>query len=228
MRVPKRNSAVKRGEETNDTNTIQVNISAPPTTASTLKNLDLTCNIDDLGSQKHCYDRNESGYNIPVLSIMGSNFSLNIDPPLESTENEERKKRKNKKFLVILISLGLISLTIFLIIYATRENSSVEEIPVKETLIPTFSPTTSPTSLPTFSPTPAPTSLAEYLCKDVEFGCSSLVSSCLSPTSLIVCQSNGNGAVLTCRNCACLVDVFVVPDDIFDLCAATSCEEVSQ
>eukprot|EP00924_Labyrinthula_sp_SR-Ha-C_P016246 snap_masked-scaffold_52-processed-gene-1.78-mRNA-1 protein AED:0.15 eAED:0.15 QI:0/-1/0/1/-1/1/1/0/250 len=93
---------------------------------------------------------------------------------------------------------------------------------------PTSIPTISPTDSPTISPTPAPTSLAEYLCKDVEFGGNSLVSSCLSSTSLIVCQSNGNGAILTCGNCACPVDVFVVPNDIFDLCATTSCEEVPQ
>eukprot|EP00924_Labyrinthula_sp_SR-Ha-C_P017027 snap_masked-scaffold_75-processed-gene-0.45-mRNA-1 protein AED:1.00 eAED:1.00 QI:0/0/0/0/1/1/2/0/255 len=93
---------------------------------------------------------------------------------------------------------------------------------------PSFSPTVPPIDSPTISPTPSPTSLAEFLCEDVVFDGNSIVSRCLSTTSVLACQRNGNGVVATCENCACPDDVFVVPDDIFDLCATTNCVEVPQ
>eukprot|EP00924_Labyrinthula_sp_SR-Ha-C_P005643 snap_masked-scaffold_14-processed-gene-0.29-mRNA-1 protein AED:1.00 eAED:1.00 QI:0/-1/0/0/-1/1/1/0/215 len=118
-------------------------------------------------------------------------------------------------------------------IYPTSQPTNATSFP---TSYPSFSPTPSPTSMPTstptdsptISPTPAPTSLAEFLCEDVVFGGNNFVKSCLSSTSLLACISNGNGAITTCGNCACPVDVFVVVEDIFDICVTTSCEEVPQ
>eukprot|EP00924_Labyrinthula_sp_SR-Ha-C_P016242 snap_masked-scaffold_52-processed-gene-1.54-mRNA-1 protein AED:0.39 eAED:0.39 QI:0/-1/0/1/-1/1/1/0/219 len=99
---------------------------------------------------------------------------------------------------------------------------------LQPTEFPSASPTAAPTNSPSISPTPAPTSLADFLCEDVVFGSNSIVSRCLSTTSIVACQSNGVGNIRTCDNCACPDDVFVVPDDIFDLCGTTTCVEVPQ